>query len=650
MLSLLLLCPCYRAGAQVTKDYAVMLTATTDTLIPKITLHWPKNNTATAHTVCRKTKKATSWGSPIASLSGADSVFTDTNVLPDSIYEYRVSETKPSFVAFGYICTGIKMHATEHRGTLILVVDSTFTDSLSFEISRLMQDISGDGWAIIRHDVARNNSVVQVKSLIVADYNAAPSDVKALLLLGHVPVPFSGDFNPDAHPDHKGAWPADAFYADMNGNYTDASIFDTLASRPENRNIPGDGKYDQSTIPTDVELQVGRIDLWNMPAFVLPEQELLRRYLEKDHQFRNKEITAEPRGLIDDNFGAFSGEAFATGGWKNFPPMFGDTAVHELDFFTTLSQQSYLWAYACGGGWYQGAGGVGSTTDFVNDTVNAVFTMLFGSYFGDWSSQDNFLRAPLAAAGTALTSCWSGRPHWFFHHMVLGENIGYPAKLAMNNSGLYLGNYSMHSMHIALMGDPTLRMHVVAPPTGLILSDSNYDVQLDWTQSAEAIAGYYVFRSGSEFGKYSRISPSMVTTTSFTDTSPLFGQNYYMVRAVRLQQTPSGSYYNMSTGIKASIFMDLSQIAENPVNVTKLGAFPNPFFLSTTLEISAAGSGPGSIDIYDLTGRLVQTRAIPVNAGYSTVNLDFSGIEAGMYYVCLHTAAGMSRIRVEHLR
>jgi hypothetical protein len=43
------------------------------------------------------------------------------------------------------------------------------------------------------------------------------------VLIGNVPVPYSGDLNPDGHSDHDGAWPTDTYYAEMNGTWTDAS-------------------------------------------------------------------------------------------------------------------------------------------------------------------------------------------------------------------------------------------------------------------------------------------------------------------------------------------------------------------------------------------------------------------------------------------
>lgn len=54
-------------------------------------------------------------------------------------------------------------------------------------------------------------------------------------------------------------------------------------------NVPGDGKFDQTFIPSTIELEVGRVDLSDLPAF-LPktERDLLRQYLDKNHNFRHK--------------------------------------------------------------------------------------------------------------------------------------------------------------------------------------------------------------------------------------------------------------------------------------------------------------------------------------------------------------------------
>jgi hypothetical protein len=503
-----------------------------------------------------------------------------------------------------------------------------------------MRDLTGDGWEVVRHEVSRGDSVAHVKSIILDEFQAHPETIRSVFLLGHVPVPYSGDLNPDGHPDHKGAWPADIYYGNLTGNFTDTFVNNPWAARPENQNIPGDGKFDQSIIPLDVTLEVGRVDLWNMPAFSLSEGELLRRYLDKDHNFRNKDFTAIPRGLIDDHFGAFSGEAFAGSGWRNFAPLVGSDSIDELPFFSTLSQDSYLWSYACGGGWYQGAGGVGTTADFAADTVKSVFTMLFGSYFGDWDSPDNFLRAPLASAGYALTSCWAGRPHWQVHHMGMGENIGYSAKLTQNNSLTYYYNYARHFVHIALMGDPSLRMHVVAPVPEIEVTTLHSTTTVSWLPSPEPVLGYYVYRASGEFGKYERLHSDMITATTFVDPEPLAGMNHYMVRAVKLEQSPSGSYYNLSCGKTDSVTVVLGYQENVSSELNQIRIFPNPGSDKVFVTIPAECEGFVRLLVTDLSGKMVLTHQVSYQQTDGPVPLNIQSLPAGVYLLRTETGNG----------
>ena len=124
--------------------------------------------------------------------------------------------------------------------------------------------------------------MTQVKSKIKNKYQA-DNNLKTVFLLGHVPVPYAGNIAPDGHvPDHMGAWPADVFYADMDGNWTDASVNVTTTSSNRNYNVPEDGKYDQSVIPGKVELEIGRVDFYDLPVFGVDELTLTKRYLDKN--------------------------------------------------------------------------------------------------------------------------------------------------------------------------------------------------------------------------------------------------------------------------------------------------------------------------------------------------------------------------------
>jgi hypothetical protein len=534
-----------------------------------------------------------------------------------------------SYTGNGYINAGIEVPAFEDKGKIILLVDSTHADTLSAEIARLVMDMDGDGWRVIRYDVSPNDTVPDIKSIIQNEYNNDPLNVKAVFLFGHIPVPYSGNLNPDGHTNHKGAWPCDAFYGEMTSTWTDVSVNNTAASDPRNDNIPGDGKYDQSFIPSEVELQVGRVDLSDMPAFTLSESELLRQYLNNNHAFRTKHFTANYKALIDDNFGGFSGEAFGSSGWKSFATMFTADSIFELDYFSTLSGTNYMWSYGCGAGSYTSASGIGNTTDFASDSLLSVFTCLFGSYFGDWDKQNNFLRAPLAQ-GITLTNAWSGRPHWHFHHMSLGENIGYSTRLAYNNNP-YFVNYGKQFVHIALMGDPTLRMHIISPPSTIQLTENNGYVDLSWVASNDSVLGYYVYRKENKTDAYIRISPNIISGTTYTDIDLTFaGKYYYNVRAIKLEQTPSGTYYNLSQGVSDTITTLTTHLDPILLN-TQIKIFPNPTSDAFSISISSNISEKVWVTIYSIDGKLVKENLFYKNPGLNTFDLSIQN--KGIYMV-----------------
>lgn len=545
--------------AQSSADVAVQLSVNAQSSPAQINLSWIGNATTSQYTIYRKLKTAAAWGSAIATLNGTTNQYTDNTVSSGVSYEYQVRRSGTGYLGYGYVNAGIEVPEIEFRGRLILMVDSNFITLLAAEITRLIEDMEGDGWEVIRHDVLSNGSVTHIKDLIVSDFYQDSANTKAVFLLGHIPVPYSGNINPDGHGDHLGAWPADCFYADMDGVWSDIFVNSTTASPPRTQNTPGDGKFDQSLVPTDLELQVGRVDFNGMPAFSLTELQLLKNYLDKDHDYRKKIFSPIKRAVIDDNFGYFSSEAFAGSGYKNFGPLVGSSNVSSADYFTSMNGNSYLWSYGCGGGTYTSAGGVGNTSNFASSSLQGVFTMLFGSYFGDWDSQNNFLRAPLAQ-GKGLTSVWSGRPHYQFHHMALGENIGYGLLLTQNNpNGLYFASPTSITgrwVHNALMGDPSLRNDVVAPVSNVLATKAGYNCLITWSASTEtSIVGYNIYRKNDTTTRYVKINSSPLTATTFTDYCLLYKGTYtYMVRALKLENTPSGTYYNMSEGIADTAF------------------------------------------------------------------------------------------------
>lgn len=520
-----------------------------------ITLTWlaDASGTATNYTISRIREGEQSFKT-ITSLAGTNTTFVDVDVVPGVRYEYEILRRSKNHTGVGYVYSGIDIPATEARNVLILITERAVATELQPELTRLMQDLEGDGWTVLREDVDRDGTVESIQSLIESHCRENPDTVKSVFLFGHVPVPYSGFIVPDGHnPDHLGAWPADVRYA-CEGAWTDTRARSIAPNDLRNQNLPGDGKFDQSTLPGAITLQLGRVDLSSLPSSELSEVELLRQYLNKNHSYRHGQEKFLNQGILYDGFGFDGGESFAANGWRNFAPLFGPFSTHEVrfeEFLPTLQNSTFLFGYACGPGTYASLLGVGTSSDVLRAERFPAFSMLFGSYFGDWDSTDNFLRAALATKSGGLASCWAGRPSWYFHHMALGEPIGYSALITQGNAGRYrLPGYGSQMVHVALLGDPTLRLHVVAPPSKLAGRVRSGSVILSWEQSADAVDGYHIYRLNRS-GSYIRLNSKPVFETVFEDeTARASGPVHtYMVKAEKLETRGGGSYHNLSQGV-----------------------------------------------------------------------------------------------------
>lgn len=539
---------------------AVQISAAVQEAPPRITLSWVDEGDALSYRVSRRTRDS-GW-QQIATPGGGETSLADANVALGTKYEYQiVKSSSAGYTGYGYISAGIRIPPVDYRGKVILIVESALAGAMGGELEQLQSDLTGDGWVVARLNVSASDSPQSVKDQIRAIYAADPNNVKAVFLMGHVPVPYSGNYFPDGHENHQGAWPADVYYGDVDGGWTDSIVNNTRAERSINWNVPGDGKFDQSEVPSRVELMVGRVDLSNLTcfankAYARSELDLARQYLSKNHSFRFGEIAIERRALICDNFFDKGHDAIVNTAWRSFSTFFGPGKVTEVPwngYFPAATQNSYLWSFASGGGSYYYSSGVGTSDDFALNDVRVVFAMFMGSYFGDWNNESNFLRASLGS-GNILTATYSGAPHTLFFPMALGEPIGYAIQLTQQNAtnALYPPwNQGAGQVHISLLGDPTLRMHPVRPPAGLKAASESGGVRLSWNPSSDSVLGYYVYRAPTSAGPYSRVTAEPLTAASYTD-FPAAGSYSYAVKAVKLEQSGSGTYLNTSQAIFAA--------------------------------------------------------------------------------------------------
>ncbi|MCX6141445.1 MAG: hypothetical protein NTX15_11585 [Candidatus Kapabacteria bacterium] len=645
------------ASAQVPKEMAVMLSATVvDQPTPRITLQWNKETFQELVYIWRKNKDDASF--PVAvldSIIGGGTQWTDPKITRGVAYEYRVfryskaqvgydsAAKKPIyrwFYATGYILTGIAAPPAPRERMLVLV-DSTMLNPLKPGLTLLQQDLENEGWEVTvlgvpRAEAFNSVKVTAVRDLIKREWTDGQKDLGGVFLVGRVPVPYGGNIAPDGHPDHVGAWPADGVYGDVDGVYNDSFTNVMNASRPANENVPGDGKFDPSQWITDVDIPIGRVDFFDMPVFAKSETELLQAYLQKDHAYRTDQWNVKMGGVIDDNFGTY-GELFASSAWRSFSVFGADTAVKAGDFFNDLAgPTTMLLGYGCGGGTDVSAGGIGTSTDLATKPVNAVFTMLFGSYFGDWNTKNNFMRSAIATQPRVLTCGWSGRPHWYIHHMALGETIGYSTRISQNNRpivGSNFGNYTPNivvmpnglsvsttgdrNLHIALMGDPSLR--AVTKPVaaiGTVTGQTVYPhkVQLSWTKPTGDVQAYLVYRKLAGARRWTPLTKYPITALTYTDSIVNEGSIQYMVRCCALRKTASGTFYDMGKGRTATVIT--TDVEEDVVTAgapaPSISVWPNPATTDANITIGLSTVTNVDLQLVDLTGSVVWERVTTV--------------------------------------
>jgi hypothetical protein len=562
-----------------------------------ICLVWPENSYREEIRISRRiySSRSREWQNwtEIHSVTNPDdakraSEYCDTTASSGIHYEYAIAAritnwvcgvtTNPPAWYYQYVNCGREVPLKDIRGNLILLVESNLAGSISDELATLTEDLIGDGYKVFRHDVSANevtdatwaSSVAAAKALIVADYNTNPAADWTLFIVGHVPVPYSGDSSPGSHSENVGAHAADWYYADVNSTlWTDSTVNNKSSIYPHTWNVPGDGKFDQSWTPSAPEMRIGRLDLTNLPAFGKSETELMKQYLKRNHAWRYKQYTARDRAMVN----AFSRppESFNSSA-SFFGSLTNCDSVWWLSAATSPSN-SYLLAASYGAGRYTSAHQVGTTADFATHPLYAVFTSMYGSYFGDWDSAmhpDQVLHAPIAAEGYAL-SCYYNENRVVVDSFAMNEPIGQVLyELAIGRSAGVNARYRqgativgtntftiVESMRVftALMGDPTLRARMVAPPSNVTVRSEGVDNVLRWALATDSdIQGYHVYRAPvKNLNGFTRLTSTPLLTGSFIDVNGASGEYCYMVRTVKLEQSENRSFYNASQGVFATL-------------------------------------------------------------------------------------------------
>lgn len=577
-----------------------------------VTLSWPKDDAFNGlYYIYENLSNFKQDYKYIGNVGPTATEWTDKTYTKGQIREYKIEKknTSNQAVAYDFITVGNEVKRNGLSGSILVLVDDEVFPALSTEIGVLLNDLKGESWEVAVQPLSRKMTPPQVKDLIKAANESSKIGLTTLYLIGHIPVPYSGYFSshgewypPDGHVEgsgnHTGAWPADMYYADLDGVWTDATVTYVESASERNNNRPGDGKFDQTRLVSDIDLEIGRVDFYDMPAFADDEITLLKNYLNRAHQWRTGQLESLDRGLVDDNF---SGHIISNTGYKAVNALVGaDSLFDDRDYMTELRAGQYVLSFGTGAGSYTSCSGIGTTADFAAQNINAIFTGIAGSFFGDWDSKNNILRGALASG--ALASFWGGIPNWYLNPMSVGESIGYCARYSMNAAyGSF--NSSQQLIHVALMGDPTLRFRPIAPSGKLRLTNSVNGILLEWDKVKGDIDGYSLYRINNETLETVKVNDNVLTETKYLDLACPTGQYYYQLRTVKKVSTATANYYALGVGSASEPIDFITSVAFS--NNDGFGIAPNPSYGHFRLQLPSDISFVNKIVIQDLTGRTV---------------------------------------------
>lgn len=629
----------------------------------KIIFHDSLANNSEPIYVNRRLLGTNSWTNVATALPAGTGHWLDVNVSPGQVWEYQVRRQNTwnfqaqNYDAIGYTIGALLPDNSVYKGQMILLVADDIPANLSTKYERLKKELTADGWLVNELIVAKANGwdsgsdVVTVKNLVTGIYSNAPVNdkPKVLFILGHVPMPRSGSSlvtAPDAHDQNKGARGCDAFYADIDGVFTDTATYNPGGlSSPLAINLPGDFKWDQDFFPSEIEMAFGRVDFEYITEISASEMEMMESYLDRLSAYKNVETGSKMGEKSGFNFGYNNSN---DGSYRSLFNISNPDSVFQ-NFSGTNHNQ-----------WVQSNGPfkiymqnvqTPSIADWQNFGMDAT---VFSSDQSYWGFNDvpqpngvySRIRALLGLETKCLVTLWTTMGINIFHQACTGEALGLSMKTIMNHnsSNQYLEKAPQqydteewwNRTHFSFLGDPTLNLYQVAPPSNLSISNANGQALLSWNASPDLdVIGYHIYQSSSASGKFNRISNSLVTSTNFILPTYQFGA-WYMVKAIKKISSGCGQFLQPSLGIQ--VLGDVPLSTEEVEKTLQINYFPNPIDLELNIVSS---TGIQKVEIYSSVGQLFLRQE-----GNSKTNLklDMSAYQSGAYWIQVYSVGDDRRV------
>lgn len=549
------------AFAQAPFQFAVIPNTTIDTIRKEITIDWNIDSTMLRMYVTTNSSNPNSFRDTLyKNVIDAKGPFTFKY---EEGKEYELKLHKKCLIydttkydGFNYLLLGCNIAPKHFIGKILIIVENTIIDSLSNELYQFKQDLIGEGWEVEiaespRVELFNAKAVEFVKNIIIEKNKKSNNSLKTVLLVGRVPMPYSGDFSVDGHSNHYGSWPSDSYYSDLTKDgWQDDTTKDNSSEYKRMNNNPRDGKFDNSRLPNKANLEIGRIDFSNLPTFKESELSLFRNYFMKNHQYRTDMYGGAIRTnktILNDNFGTFGGEAFASLGWSNFSQFVGLENIETKRIKDITQENSYLWAFGCSPGSGNSIWDIAYSDMYASLPLKVPFMILFGSYNGDMDFEDNLHRSAIASKPYCLASLWACRPFWVLHRMVMGHRLGEAVLLTLNNDTTFVRQNDDFNkfVHISLTGDPTLKMYITQLPDSakLIYDNLANTITANIPKLNENEIGYYIYQSD-DGEKYELYSNEIFSYDKSFDKK----HKYNMIRLAKKIYCQNGSFIDLSKG------------------------------------------------------------------------------------------------------
>lgn len=513
-------------SAQDAKQFAIMIESEIDDtgFAPQVVLSWQNDTTASRYLIYKRIYETGTF-EKIAEVSGGANTFSDLDPFYGKVSEYKVekvfSDGKQLVSTYAYKALAWDVNlVSEDWRTLLILVDNTLAFPIASKLEMYRKEIEKQGWRSIVKYVPRvedfnAKAVLSNKEMIKAVYEQTPN-MTAILILGRVAVPYSGNTAPDGHGDdnplpHKGAYPADVFYGDLDTrDWTDNKVSNDKSAFPRQHNYINDGKWDDSYIPNRAELAVGRVDFFDLPFFEESEVEMIINYLQKDIDYRSGMMKADNDAILYDGFDSRQA-GYAADGWNNLTSLYGRDNVVEMRIREEIIKNSYELVYANANGGIDNISDAIYSGEIAEKGYKGIHNMIFGSYNVDWDSESNLLRSIIASKPMALTSIWATRPFWTYFKLGLGETFGQALLSTQNNRSEYIYPSVVYNggVHIALMGDPTLSM----------INESPLDTAFRITDGSKIIGFSVKVKKGAEIYGYQLLINRNAVITHYFDES-----------------------------------------------------------------------------------------------------------------------------------